>query len=270
MIRMGLGINSKILLLSVVFILLFGIVGAHATEANKKEVVEQFIVDSCIVDSRGTTNLSNNIVKQYVSVTADATYTQSVVLKDGTTTVFYDPSTLDLIYRQVDKLVQNTKVGEKIGDLTEGLEFEADTMGASTILSGFRPLINLAVGLIVVLIIAGMMLFTSTDVCYIAFPLVREKAEVARQSGGRFMTSKTSGGDVQVRWITDDARYAVEQGTIDSGRSPWGIYFKKRLASYIFLAIILYIFLTGNISIITDLAVTISAGIMKTLMMLRG
>lgn len=225
---------------------------------------EAYIKSTVTTDSSGNIKYSSGTVKTYLRETPDGTYSKSVDIGNGKM-VYYNTSSAATLSKLADKVAANGKVGEKVNDITNGMTVEANTSAATMMLSGFKPILELAVGLIAVLITFGMTLFSSLDICYIAFPVFRNKCEDAKQSGNSAMTKKSANGDVQLRWITDDAQYAVTQGTIDSGKSPWALYFKKRIASYIFLGIIVFILLTGNITVITDLAINVVAGIIDIL-----
>lgn len=131
-------------------------------------------------------------------------------------------------------------------------------------LSGFVPYISMLLGVMVTLITIFMTVFSAFDIAYIAFPVFRNKCEDAKVNGGGLAKTK-SNGETSLRFVTDDAQYAVQQGTVENGKSPWAIYFKKRVLSYILLAIILFILMTGNITLITNIAVKVVAGIMDVL-----
>ena len=165
----------------------------------------------------------------------------------------------------VQKSVNNAATVDDVSTITDGLNIGADTAGATALLSGFAPIISLVVGVIVVLVTMGMTLFTAFDIAYIAFPVFRNKCEEQKMNGTGYNVKKDSSGNVSLRFVTDDAQYAVSEGTIENGKSPWGIYFRKRIMSYVLLAIVLFILLTGNISMITNIAVNIVSGIMNVL-----
>ena len=165
----------------------------------------------------------------------------------------------------VQKSVNNAATVDDVSTITDGLNIGADTAGATALLSGFAPIISLVVGVIVVLVTMGMTLFTAFDIAYIAFPVCRNKCEEQKMNGTGYNVKKDSSGNVSLRFVTDDAQYAVSEGTIENGKSPWGIYFRKRIMSYILLAIVLFILLTGNISMITNIALNIVSGIMNVL-----
>lgn len=165
----------------------------------------------------------------------------------------------------VQKSVNNAATVDDVSNITDGLKIGADTAGATALLSGFAPIISLVVGVIVVLVTMGMTLFTAFDIAYIAFPVFRNKCEEQKMNGTGYNVKKDSSGNVSLRFVTDDAQYAVSEGTIENGKSPWGIYFRKRVVSYVLLAIVLFILLTGNISMITNIALNIVSGIMNVL-----
>lgn len=167
--------------------------------------------------------------------------------------------------KQINQSISNGKTVEGVSDITDGLNITADTGGAAAMMQGFAPIISLILGIIVTLITVGMTIFSSFDIAYIAFPVFRNKCEDAKVEGKGVHVKQTSNGGTQLRFITDDAQYAVQQGSIESGKSPWGIYFKKRIMSYVLLAIILFILLTGNISLITNIALKVVSGIMNVL-----
>ena len=165
----------------------------------------------------------------------------------------------------VQKSVNNAATVDDVSTITDGLNIGADTAGATALLSGFAPIISLVVGVIVVLVTMGMTLFTAFDIAYIAFPVFRNKCEEQKMNGTGYNVKKDSSGNVSLRFVTDDAQYAVSERTIENGKSPWRIYFRKRIMSYVLLAIVLFILLTGNISMITNIALNIVSGIMNVL-----
>lgn len=262
---MNKSLKKLVVVLITMFMFMSVPIATYAAPPDKKAIVESFIASTCVIDQDGDIKYTNGTVKAYVKEKADATYTTAVTLKDGTTIVYYNPASLDVIYKQAAKIEENEKVAGKVNDLTNNMQIEADTGAASIMLSGFKPILELVIGVIVVLITFGMTLFSSLDICYIAFPVFRNKCEDAKQTGNKMMTQKSGNGDVSLRWVTDDAQYAITQGTIDSGKSPWTLYFRKRVMSYIFLGIILFILMTGNITIITSLAINVVSGVIDVI-----
>lgn len=243
-------------------------VDAFASTVNQKSAAESYIKQVVKVEN-GQIVANNTTVKNNVSLSSKGGYDRAITLGSGET-VYYKSSAEGTIYAQSLRAQETDKVGDKVNDITNGLGIEANTGAAATLMGGFTPFLELIIGVIVVAITLGMTLFTSMDLAYIAFPTFRNKAETAKQSGGQGgfgggMVKKDGNGESKFRWITDEAVYAVEAGTMDSGSSPWVIYLKKRVAAYIFLSIVLVILLTGNISIITSIAVNVVNGIMNIL-----
>ena len=254
---------SKKLMLTLITVSMLLCMATSVLADAESDAVSAFIVSSSVVGTGGVVRFTDGVVQACCSTAQTTTNTTAVTLSDNKTIVYYNPSSISTLYAEQQKAVASSQVNQKVNDLTTNLSITANTGAASTMLSGFKPILELALGIIVVIITFGMTLFSSFDVCYIAFPVFRNKAEEAKESGNGMMAKKSANGEVSLRWITDDAQYAVTQGTIDSGKSPWSLYFKKRIASYIFLGIILFILLTGNISIITSLAVNVVSGIIN-------
>ena len=186
---------------------------------------------------------------------------------DGSSYTLYliNGKTREQAEEQMASALKNAATVDDVSNITDGLKIGADTAGATALLSGFAPIISLVVGVIVVLVTMGMTLFTAFDIAYIAFPVFRNKCEEQKMNGTGYNVKKDSNGNVSLRFVTDDAQYAVSEGTIENGKSPWGIYFRKRIMSYVLLAIVLFILLTGNISLITNIALNIVSGIMNVL-----
>ena len=172
--------------------------------------------------------------------------------------------TLDGLAKQITKSINQVSVTDRVEEMIQDLELSADTVSASALFKGFEPILNLILGILVTLITIGMTFCSALDIAYIAFPIVRNRWDDAKINGG-IGTKKMANGETKLTWITDDAQYAIKQGTIESGQSPWAIYFKRRIISYIMLAIILFILMTGNITLITNIAINIVAGIMDVL-----
>lgn len=202
--------------------------------------------------------------KLLTSPPANGNYSM-LVLSSGSTIYWTSANDVSL-GTSINRAINNDAATDKMQGLTDELNITADTQGAGIMLAGLAPIINLVLGIIVTLIMFGMAISSSFDVCYIAFPVFRNKCEDAKTSGNAMMTKKSSNGDTSLRWVTDDAQYAVNSTVTEgNGRSPWTMYFKKRVGSYIFLTIIMFILLTGNITLITDIALKAVGGILDVL-----
>ena len=157
-------------------------------------------------------------------------------------------------------------VSDDVKNIQSTLDVGADVATAGVLLSGFVPILSTLLGLMVTLISIGMTIFSGFDLCYIAFPVFRNKCEEAKASGNNMMTKKGSNGESKLRFVTDDAQYAVQAAdTVQSGKNPFVIYFSKRLLSYIVLAILLFILLTGNITVFTSIALKVVSGILEVI-----
>lgn len=142
---------------------------------------------------------------------------------------------------------------------------------ASEILSPFMPYVNALLGIVTTIVVTVMSLLTALDLCYIAIPALRNF-----MNDNESMQKTDSNGKKKLRFISDEAQYAVDSTIGHSGdsssksgnggyTSPWGAYFKTRIVSYIFLAVAITILLTGNITIITNLALKLVGGLMNVL-----
>ena len=167
----------------------------------------------------------------------------------------------------VHKDADSAALGKISAHATQGLLNQAnvnpDTGTAMGLLSGIMPALNVVLGLMVVVISIGMSVFSALDIIYLAFPAFRLMVDNSIEQGGKG-TRTTKDGTVTSRWVTQDAILAAEDAENTHG-SPWGPYFKRRILAYVFLAIILFILLTGNIFSITTLVTNALQGLFNSL-----
>lgn len=215
-------------------------------------------------------NLKQKIKRNY------STGYKAYNLKDGTT-VYVEPgnetnvsSTINNLNSKAaaDQSAANEKYVQKQDSVATDLGQISVTPNiekANNMLSGFMPLLNMIVSVVIVGVTLGMTLFTAFDICYIEFPIFRNKCEDAKASGNKMMTrtdSKT--GETKLRIVTDEAQYAIQAAdTIQSGQNPLVIYFKKRFVAILLLAIVLFILLTGNMSVFSKIALKLVSGIIS-------
>ena len=119
-------------------------------------------------------------------------------------------------------------------------------------LAGFQRLISLATGTLVMIVILMMAFFTAMDIAYLVFPIAKEKMDSAGQSGHKLTSSQNkSTGESKFRWVTDDATNAWNEAS-ETGANAVFLYLKKRLISYIAIAVVLFILMTGNLAVIIN------------------
>lgn len=160
---------------------------------------------------------------------------------------------------------KNNNVQEDLGNMTADVGIQADTQLGTEVIAGFVEPINVILGVIVVLITVGLAIFTTFDVCYIVFPVFRNKCEDAKVSGNGPMVKPTANGGTKLRFVSDEAQFVVENCNVSQGKSPLTAYLGKRVWAYIVVSIILFILLTGNINIITNIALKVVSYIMEVL-----
>lgn len=153
----------------------------------------------------------------------------------------------------------------EFSQVTAGMGLTANVAEASGMMSGFIPVLRTLLGIIVVGASIGMTVYSGFDICYIAFPVFRNKCDEAKAGGGGMMVKgKGAGGENKLRFVSDDAQDAIKiSETTENGTNPFIIYFKKRLLSYLVLAVLLFILLTGRITIFTDIALKLVSGILN-------
>jgi hypothetical protein len=239
---------------------------AFAAQVNTNLTQEQqvWLKSNVTVDGNNIKSSDMNI-KGKLSTTAPSGDYCMLVL-DGGAIIYWSSANDSSLGASINRVSNNSQVSQKMEGLVNNLEVTADTASAGVMLSGVAPLINILLGIVATFIMFGMAISSSLDICYIAFPVVRNKAEDMKMEGNKYGTKKGANGETKLLWFTDDAQYAVNSTiTEGNGKSPWAVYFKKRVAAYIFLTIIMFILLTGNITLITDIALKIVSGILNVL-----
>lgn len=183
----------------------------------------------------------------------------------GTTYYFESGQSKDTLTATAKTIINSSAVGDKVNDITGNLGVGADIEGATVGLAGFVPLVNMFLGIAVVVVTLGLAVFTAFDVCYICFPVFRNKCEDMKVNGGPGVKHGAN-GEVKLRFVSDEAQYAVNNSaTIESGKSPLTTYLAKRIWAYIAVSIILFMFFTGQINIITEIAMGVVKFIMEAL-----
>lgn len=203
-------------------------------------------------------------LSKYFADSASAT-TFVITTKDGV--VYHmEEADVDAAVKRLDAFKQVTDTPGVFSDMPDVFNWTPDWITAAVILGPLQGFVATLVGIAVIGITLLMTLNTAFDIAYIAFPVIRNKMIDSKNSGGA-MAHKNADGSTSLRIVTDEAQFAVEQVTNGQGKggNAMSIYFKKRIVSYIILSIMLFILLTGNISLITNLAVKAVSGLLSVL-----
>ena len=260
---------KTLLIISIMLISLFGsTLTVFAEYTDAKSVIQDYGAGG----NKGMTVLPASIAGAGVLTSAPSSSANIESATVGTVTYFWDSANNDAIIKAGNALEKKETARQNdeqnlatFSEVTNNMNIAADVGTASGILSGFTGVLSTLLGIIVVLVSVGMTVFSGFDLCYIAFPVFRNKCEDAKQSGTGIMAGKgkTASGETKLRFVSDDAQYAVVAAdTVQSGKNPFVIYFGKRLISYIVLAILLFVLLTGRVTIFTDIALKLVSGIL--------
>lgn len=154
----------------------------------------------------------------------------------------------------------------QVQEMSKQFNLQADVGTASMILAGIEPFITTVLGIMVWVVTAGMTVFTVCDLCYLYIPVFREKTASMAQSGNAAVsTTNKETGESKFRFVTDEAMYAVQVCTVESGKHPASVWIKKRIWAYVLLGIALFILLTGNITLIVNIVLNIVGGVADAL-----
>lgn len=193
---------------------------------------------------------------------SDYSYFQITNESGATVTYYYRTDNETAIMNKAKSL----KGQQQIEDLDEYYSLEADTKTASDLVSGLKGPISTFLGILVTFITVGMTVFTAFDLCYIAFPVFRGKMDDAKANGTKGITRTNNKGETKLNIVTEDAQFAVISAeTAQTGQSAYLIYFKKRIVSFIILAVLIFILLTGNINILTNIGVKLASGVLEAI-----
>lgn len=203
-------------------------------------------------------------LQNYFSTTKRNRDDVKVTGKDGKS-YYYSKSNEENIKSAYATAKGNSSI-KGLNDTTNGGNLNADTGGASQLLSGFYQPLQLALGVIVIILTLGLTFFTGTDLCYIVFPMFRGKMDDAKASGTKGLTKTGKDGETKLTIVSEDAQYSmVAADTIQTGKSPLFIYFKKRIFTFVALSILIYILLTGNVNVFVNIGIDLASGILKAI-----
>lgn len=162
-------------------------------------------------------------------------------------------------------------VEDKLSEVQDDLGLQADTKNAGVAMSGFAGVLSTLLGFLVILIGGYLTIQTALDVCYVAFPVFRGKCDDMKQKGAAgggglasAATKQGKDGETKLRLISDDAIYAVQStNTTETGKNPFTTYLVKRIWAFMLVAVVLYIFVSGNVFTFTKLAVKLVSGLIE-------
>lgn len=223
---------------------------------------ETFTLQGYIDKMGGTGNISSaNIADSML----DNTY-ESIRMPDGLIK-YVNAAGVDEAkahWNQIQASNDNTEhIKNQISALDDGIN--PDLSGAAGIFVGFMDTINLFLGVVITILTTGMTIFTAIDLCYIIFPAFRGRCEDMKTDGKGVDHNRTNkSGSTKLWFISDEAEYAINSAnTRETGKNPVVIYGKKRAVAIIVLSVAIFILLTGNLSVITDIAVRLASGIIE-------
>lgn len=252
---------KSMLILMLALVLTFGATTtafAGKAEDEVKELVASYTID----DEPIAKCLGKSIYKTSAEAGSNSLAVQT---SDGVVLYIKDGKASN-VARQIKSYAKVEDNKEDLNKIEDNIGSEPNLDITLRILEPISGIVATFIGIAVTLITLLMTVNTAFDIAYIAFPVLRNK-----MNDSDAMHKTNADGSKSLRIVTDEAQYAVEQATTGNGGNGGGggnamaIYFKKRIISYILLAIMLFILLTGNITLITDLALKLVEGLMDVL-----
>lgn len=203
-----------------------------------------------------------NMIKKYGSTT-ESEGGDPVKFTVNTKIYYLNEAEYKKIVASVVSVAKKYEVKNSVEQVAD-FNTKADVGAASVALSGIEGIVSVVVGILVYAVTIGMTLFTACDICYITMPVFRDKCDTMKQSGS-IGTTKTSSGETKLMFVTDDAQYAVQSCSVETGKNPLTVYMKKRVLAFILLGLVLFILFTGNIQLIVNVVVNLVSGIIDAL-----
>lgn len=251
--------------------------GVYADDEDGIQDLSTYIANESGSEDVGSDEVFNDVVENYIESTGmrpagegetGAGYSYSYEASDGNTYYFKKSAANNILKNYNSKKIASTEQGDlaeaqqEVNNMVEGLNLKPDMQTATVALSGFSGIISMITGVIIVAITLLMVLVTVCDLCYINLPMFREKQDMGNKSSAL--------NTVISKLISNEARYAVKECSIDSGKNAGWTYLGKRVWSYIILALALLILFTGNINVIINIILTGAGGIFDALKALAG
>lgn len=225
------------------------------TEDELIEYIASEGINSILINKMLTSNYEE------ISSDSEALYFS---IYDNNGNVYYvkEGYTKKELLEKAESVMRSKDVSNDLYGMTGGLSVEAKTKEAANTLKDFIPAINIALGILTVLITLGMAVITSLDVCYIVFPAFRETLGKYNEQREMYSAHNKFKG---IRFVSDEAQYVVDKCSVMQNGNPLTEYLKKRIVAYIMVSVILFILLTGNMTVITNIAIKIISYIMAVI-----
>lgn len=235
--------------------------------SDSRSSIISWVQENASLDSNGEVEFKKSSgMKSYFSTDANkftTPQTVDVTIGSDVVIIYYDSTAEAEISRKIDKLNQSGNVSKQVDDITEGLGIKADVKNGAFLLSGLSDGISYVLGIIVTLTTLGVTIFTALDVLYMAYPVFQDNCNQQVQSGSGPMSKKNKKtGESELRFITHDAQTSVSE-SVETGKNVYFLYLKKRIVTYLALAVALFILLTGNMNILINLALYAVSGLLN-------
>lgn len=203
------------------------------------------------------------IVYKYVENTANAlehkaTYTFTidkgeVVKADMKTTTGTSVTVNPFKCLQLSGTQQAADAIDNIKDLTN---VHPDLKSAQGTLEPIIEIVNTVIGILATAILILIGLFTAIDILYLEVPTFHNSMDQKAMEKGQ--TNKSGG--VKAKIVSEDASQAYQEAT-ETGKNVLIVYLKKRIVAYIAVAIVLYMLLSGNLSLIVEVVLKMLNGV---------
>lgn len=142
---------------------------------------------------------------------------------------------------------------QNIKDLTN---VHADLGAAQQTLEPIIEMVNTAIGILATAILILVGLFTAVDILYLEVPAFHNSLDQKAMEKGQ--TNKSGG--VKAKIVSEDASQAYQEAQ-ENGKNPMIVYLKKRIVAYVAVAIVLYMLLSGNLSLIVEVVLKMLNGV---------
>lgn len=154
---------------------------------------------------------------------------------------------------QLDGSQQAMDAIQDIKDLTN---VHADLSAAQGTLEPIIEIVNTIIGILATAILILIGLFTAIDILYLEVPAFHASMDQKAMEKGQ--TNKSGG--VKAKIVSEDASQAYQEAQ-ETGKNPMIVYLKKRIVAYVAVAIVLYMLLSGNLSLIVEVVLKMLNGV---------